>query len=224
MKKTKEFKGMYALLIAVAAMIGITIYGSCSADEDYGDYSSRDELFTLADGEMNLRSEEQGTAIFIGDSIPAGNCRVCSLELYKITTNPYYIPEARSEYTADIVIRWGNGWTGNQTLPHSIPSFNLYRNEPYQLDSIVGDDVNGYYDYVYSFTHTDVEGDWISHDKLKITVKFWRYIDKYYYDKSSHSICGSAPWDPNEQIPYPQLIRFYETFDYDELLGDTIIY
>lgn len=35
MKKTKEFKGMYALLVAVAAMIGVTIYGSCSADEDF---------------------------------------------------------------------------------------------------------------------------------------------------------------------------------------------
>ncbi len=35
MKRLKELKGMYALLIAVAAVIGITIYGSCSADEDY---------------------------------------------------------------------------------------------------------------------------------------------------------------------------------------------
>ena len=48
---------MYALLIAVAAMIGVTIYGSCSADEDYGDYSSRDELFTLADGIMGRGGE-----------------------------------------------------------------------------------------------------------------------------------------------------------------------
>ena len=32
---------MYALLIAVAAMIGITIYGSCSADEDYGEYVTK---------------------------------------------------------------------------------------------------------------------------------------------------------------------------------------
>ena len=52
MKRFNKTNGMYALLIAVAAMIGVTIYGSCSADEDYGDYSSRDELFTLADGIM----------------------------------------------------------------------------------------------------------------------------------------------------------------------------
>ena len=217
-------ESMYALLVAVAVMIGITIYGSCSADEDYGDYSSRDELFTLADGEMNLRSEEQGTAIFMGDSIPAGSCRVCSLELYKITTNPYFIPNPRAEYTADVVIRWRNGWTGNQTGPHSTPYFDLFRNEPYALDSIVGNDIDGYYDYVYTFTQTDVEGDWISHDKLKITIKFWRYIDKYYYDKYSFSICGPAPWDSNELIPNPQLIRVNKTIDYDELLNDTIIY
>lgn len=35
MKKLNKFKGMYALLVAVAACIGITIYGSCSADEDF---------------------------------------------------------------------------------------------------------------------------------------------------------------------------------------------
>jgi len=36
-------ESMYALLVAVAVMIGITIYGSCSADEDYDCYSSKDE-------------------------------------------------------------------------------------------------------------------------------------------------------------------------------------
>ena len=35
MKRFNKTNGMYALLIAVAAMIGITIYGSCSADEDF---------------------------------------------------------------------------------------------------------------------------------------------------------------------------------------------
>ena len=42
---------MYALLIAVAAVIGITIYGSCSADDDYDNYSTGNELLTLADKE-----------------------------------------------------------------------------------------------------------------------------------------------------------------------------
>ena len=35
MKRLNKLKGMYALLIAVAALIGITIYYSCSTDEDY---------------------------------------------------------------------------------------------------------------------------------------------------------------------------------------------
>jgi hypothetical protein len=57
MKRTNKLKGMYALLIAVAACIGITIYASCSADEDYDGYASKDELFTLADGEMGRGAE-----------------------------------------------------------------------------------------------------------------------------------------------------------------------
>ena len=224
MRRTNKLKGMYALLIAVAACVGITIYASCSADEDYGDYSSRDELFTLADGEMNLRSEGQGTVIFQGDSIPAGSCRVCSLALYEITSNPYFVPNPRTKYTVDIIIRWRNGWTGNQTGPHSTPYFDLFKNEPYALDSIVGNSEEGFYNYIYTFTQTDVEGDWISHDKLKITVKFWRYVNKYYYDIYNFTTGASAPWGPNEIIQFPQIIRVYKTFDNNELLNDTIIY
>ena len=51
MKRLNKLKGMYALLIAVVALIGITIYGSCSADEDY-DYYSGQELSTRAEREM----------------------------------------------------------------------------------------------------------------------------------------------------------------------------
>ena len=46
-----QTKGMYALLITVAAVIGITIYVSCSADDDYDNYSTGNELLTLADKE-----------------------------------------------------------------------------------------------------------------------------------------------------------------------------
>ena len=55
-KRLNEHKGMYALLIAVAAMIAITIYGSCSAEEDFDYYSGR-ELSTRADGVMGINSE-----------------------------------------------------------------------------------------------------------------------------------------------------------------------
>lgn len=59
MKRFNKTNGMYALLVAVVALIGITIYGSCSADEDYDGYSSKDELFTLADSIMGRGVEEQ---------------------------------------------------------------------------------------------------------------------------------------------------------------------
>lgn len=49
MKRINKLKDMYALLIAVAVMVGITTYNSCSADEDYDGYSSLEELFTRAE-------------------------------------------------------------------------------------------------------------------------------------------------------------------------------
>ncbi len=58
MKQIKQ-KGMYALLVAVAACIGITIYASCSADEDY-DYYSGNELSTRAERDMGRGVEGQG--------------------------------------------------------------------------------------------------------------------------------------------------------------------
>ena len=49
---------MYVLLVAVAACIGMTIYASCSADEDY-DYYSGNELTTRAEREMGRGNEDQ---------------------------------------------------------------------------------------------------------------------------------------------------------------------
>jgi hypothetical protein len=51
MNNNNRFKGMYALLVAVAAMIGVTIYGSCSADEDFWGF---DDEYTSTE---NTRSE-----------------------------------------------------------------------------------------------------------------------------------------------------------------------
>lgn len=56
-----QTKGMYALLMAVAAMIGITIYGSCSADEDYGCHFDQ-ELSTRAERLMR-REQETGPSL-----------------------------------------------------------------------------------------------------------------------------------------------------------------
>ena len=61
MKRLNKLKGMYALLVAVAAMIGITICGSCSADEDYDFvYHYGQELCTRAEREMGRSVEGQG--------------------------------------------------------------------------------------------------------------------------------------------------------------------
>lgn len=51
MKRLNKLKGMYALLVAVAAMIGVTIYGSCSTDEDFWGFDA------IKTSEENTRSE-----------------------------------------------------------------------------------------------------------------------------------------------------------------------
>ena len=58
-----QTKGMYALLIAVATMVCITIYESCSADEDY-DYYSGNELNTRAEREMGRSGEGNNPSSF----------------------------------------------------------------------------------------------------------------------------------------------------------------
>ena len=64
MRRLNKLKGMYALLIAVVALIGITIYGSCSADEDYGDYYySGNELSTRAERIMERGNEGNGNSL-----------------------------------------------------------------------------------------------------------------------------------------------------------------
>lgn len=59
MKRLNKLKGMYALLIAVAACIGITIYGSCSADEDFWGF---DEEFKSTE---NTRAENMDMSEYL---------------------------------------------------------------------------------------------------------------------------------------------------------------
>ena len=80
-------ESMYALLVAVAVMIGITIYGSCSADEDF-DYYSGHELSTRAEREMG-RGEN---IVFHRLILPKGsdNCTVSDIDglgSFSITLN-----------------------------------------------------------------------------------------------------------------------------------------
>ena len=76
MKRLNEFKGMYALLIAVAAVIGITIYGSCSAD---GDFWGFDEGYASTE---NTRAEKMDMSGFL--KLPAGNPLKWTYEDYMI--------------------------------------------------------------------------------------------------------------------------------------------
>jgi hypothetical protein len=221
MKRLNRQKGMYALLIAVAALIGVTIYGSCSADEDYDGYSSRDELFSLADGEMNLRTEPQGTVWFYGDSISAGHCRVCSLTLYSIP-NTHYNMSANEDYNVELNIDWTSGWTGNIKGPHSTPYFHLWECEPKYVDSLVYNYSSGkWFNYKHTFTQTDIVGDWSAPGKLSVTIKYWCHISKYYY--STDGIDHPAPNNSNDHYEPWRLINFHKTFNYSELLNDTII-
>ena len=59
MNNNNRFKGMYALLVAVAAMIGITIYGSCSADEDFWGF---DEEYASTE---NTRAEKMDMSEYL---------------------------------------------------------------------------------------------------------------------------------------------------------------
>lgn len=97
----KQENGMYALLIAVAAMIGVTIYGSCSADEDYDGCSSKNELFTLADGEMERGGEGQEYHwYFYGTPIDAGGDTITNVAFY-------------GNIHPEIYTYWTMGFTGN---------------------------------------------------------------------------------------------------------------
>ena len=59
MNNNNRLKGMYALLVAVAAMIGITIYGSCSADEDFWGF---DEEYASTE---NTRAEKMDMSEYL---------------------------------------------------------------------------------------------------------------------------------------------------------------
>lgn len=96
---------MFVLLIAVATCIAITIYASCSADDDYDNYSTGNELFTLADGEMS-RGEFNMPFSFVGISV-TGNIA---------TFNDYNVI---ADWSANFYLEWTTGYTGNIESPFS---------------------------------------------------------------------------------------------------------
>ena len=166
MKRFNKTNGMYALLVAVATMIGITIYGSCSADEDYGDYSSRDELFTLADEEMNLRNEGNGTVMFHGFYIDS------------VGTAIYNHVEFLEGYHANLTIQWSNGWAGNMDNPQCQISAQVSSvhnaDTECETTSIIYDEFS--YTYIMYNIQCTPFCEWKPDDKLHIYLQFTGWI------------------------------------------------
>ena len=165
MKKLNKSKGMCVLLIAVAAVIGITIYGSCSADEDYDNYSSADELFTLADGEMG-RGEENphGPWIFEG---------VYLTQNMSYMENDEIVGDWKARY---LNIGWSSGYTGNMYDSISIPYIAyLELNTNRYTYTVTCAFQNTYYDLTATCR-------WTYDNKLSIKYKF--SCDHYIYNWS----------------------------------------
>ena len=64
MKSQMKHRSMYALLIAAATMIGITIYGSCSSDDDDYPYLYQEGYKSLASSRMTRSGEETNIVVF----------------------------------------------------------------------------------------------------------------------------------------------------------------
>ena len=172
-----QTKGMYALLVAVATLIGITIYGSCSADEEYDGYSSGDELFTLADKEMNLRTEPQGTVWFYGDYIDSAGISYKNCQLFNDNL-----------YHANLTFQWTIGWTGNisefrSQMYVSVTSIHYSSTEENALYVIYQD--GQYYNAIYNPTMT-ATGEWKPDMKLHVDITIhgnvYRIYDPYILD------------------------------------------
>ena len=88
MKRTNKLKRMYALLIAVAACIGITIYGSCSSDEDFWGFDEEDV------STENTRAEKMDLSGFL--KLPAGNPLKWTQDDYLIIQKVFIRMEAKN--------------------------------------------------------------------------------------------------------------------------------
>jgi len=158
----KKDKKMYALLVVVTAMIGITIYESCSADEDYDGYSSKNELFTLAD-EIMGRGGENGSFPWIGDTIESGHHSDSNIDLYH-------------GFVANIDIEWQTGYTGNQILSHSSVNVTVTPNNNTTFTFLETIDE---YRYEHKVFYDGVSGDWNYPNILSINIRMHDMITCY---------------------------------------------
>ena len=184
MKKLNKLKGMYALLVVVATMIGITIYGSCSADEDYDNYSSGDELFTLADGIMG-RGVESPLEPWLFEGV-------------YLTQNISYMEDDNiiGEWKAIyLYIGWSSGYTGNMHDSISVPYIAYL-----ELDS------NRYTFEVpktYQNTYYDLTATcrWTYDNKLAIKYKF--QCDHYIWDWSRRKYVFNMTYLDSAETKHP---------------------
>lgn len=182
MKILNEFKGMYALLIAVAAAIGITLYGSCSADEDYDNYYSGDELSSLADEQMALRYEPYYSGIYVLANI----AHLLREELMN------------SGYIANVTLSWTTGWTGNNPylLNSAVTSTVVPLNDPETIN------IEGTLHEIYCDEYSAL---WKTSESIELTYK---YIDKNLRTQHVQSKTFKKTYDYEYLLEYCEVDTF----------------
>lgn len=176
MKRLNKTKGMYALLIVVATMIGVTIYVSCSADEDYDGYSSDDELFTLAEKEMTLRYEPYYSGMYV-------LANIAHLYLEELIS---------SEYVATVTLSWTTGWTGNNPylINSAVTSTIVPLNDPETIN------IEGTLHEIYCNEYSAL---WKTSKSIELTYK---YIDKNLRTQYVQSKTFKKTYDYEELLEY----------------------
>jgi hypothetical protein len=191
---------MYALLMVVAAMIGITIYSSCSADEDYDGYSSKNELFTLADGIMERGGEDPHLPIYYyGIPIDAGGDTIDNIEITKHVSPEFYT-------------YWSRGFTGkyNPSGPYSnVYAIHSGDYSSCHIDSVAWENGQCYY-FSGQFIFNDLKCDWKSTTELEYkcyymirwtkTSEFHNSVEEYTTPVLSKTFTRKPKFHRNDSI------------------------
>ena len=156
MNKKKQ-NGMYGLLAVIALMLAVTIYASCSSEDDTWDSSSLGELGTMADGTLDRSGEGGGTVYFVGMYIPAN--------IATLTMEPLMAPS----YVVDLTIGWHEGYTGNIILPYCNP-YVLY--SPYNERDTVTLNDSAFFD----ISPISASASWDQNNKLTMTYVYKAYF------------------------------------------------